>query len=84
MFKAIVTTFFIQMSFFLIKCAPFLLKSKLKGILTIMIIKTKALEISKNHFETHLNIFVSNVLLTIKIMNFENVFLIKVIHFCVI
>jgi hypothetical protein len=29
----------------------------------------------------HLNIFVSNVFLTLKIMNFENVALTKVIHF---
>jgi hypothetical protein len=48
-----------------------------------MIIK-KTLEIGKIHFKTHLNIFVSNMFLTLKIMNFENVFLIKVIHFYVI
>jgi hypothetical protein len=39
-----------------------------------MIIKAKALEIGKIHFKTHLNIFVSKVFLTLKIMNFENVF----------
>jgi hypothetical protein len=59
-----------------------LLKSKLKGILTMMIIKTKALEIGKIHFETHLNIFVSNVFLTLKIMNFENEFLKKLFILC--
>jgi hypothetical protein len=54
--------------------------SKLKRILTLMIVKAKAFEIGKFHFKMHLNIFVSNVLLTLKIMNFENVFLTKVIH----
>ncbi len=49
-----------------------------------MTIKKKALEIDKIHFKTHLNIFVSNVYLTLKIMNFENVSLTKVIHFCII
>ncbi len=44
----------------------------------------KKLEIGKIHFKTHLNLFVSNVFLTLKIINFENVFLIKVIHFYVI
>jgi hypothetical protein len=42
-----------------------------------MIIKAKALEIGKIHFKTHLNIFVSNVPLTLKFLNFENVFLTK-------
>jgi hypothetical protein len=55
--------------------------SKLKRILTLMIIKKKSLEINKIHFKMHLNIFVSNVFLTLKIMNFENVPLTKVIHF---
>jgi hypothetical protein len=55
--------------------------SKLKRILTLMIMKEKLLEINKFHFKTHLNIFVSNVFLTLKIMNFENVSLAKVIHF---
>jgi len=45
-----------------------------------MIIKAKAFEIGKIHLKTHLKIFVSNVFLTVKIMNFENVFLTKVIH----
>jgi hypothetical protein len=34
--------------------------------------------------EIHLNAFVSNILLTLKILNFENVSLTKVIHFYVI
>jgi len=62
------------MFFFLIKCAPFLLNSKLNGIFNNDFIKTKAPETGKIHFETHLNIFVSNVFLTLKIMNFKNVF----------
>jgi hypothetical protein len=36
-----------------------------------MIIKEKALEIHKILLKTHLNIFVSNIFLTLKIMNFE-------------
>jgi hypothetical protein len=47
-------------------------------------IKEKALEIHKILLKPHLNIFVSNVFLTLKIMNFENLSLTKVIHFCVI
>jgi hypothetical protein len=35
-----------------------------------MIIKEKAFEIGKFHFKTHLNIFVSNVFLILKMMNF--------------
>jgi len=58
--------------------------SKLKRILTSMIIKEKTFEIGKIHLKTHLKIFVSNVFLTVKIMNFENVFLTKVIHFHII
>jgi hypothetical protein len=50
-------------------------------ILVVMSIKAKALEINKIHLKTCLNIFVSNVLLTLKIMNFGNVFLTKNIHF---
>jgi len=55
--------------------------SILERILTLMIIKEKSLNINKIHFKTHLNIFVSNVFLTVKIMNFENVSLTNVIHF---
>jgi hypothetical protein len=53
--------------------------SKLEMILVIMSIKAKALEIDKIHFKTHLNIFVSNMLLVLKIMNFDNMFLPKFI-----
>jgi hypothetical protein len=48
----------------------------------MMIIKEKALEIGKIHFKTHLNIFVSNMLLTLKIMNFENVFFLNYSFLC--
>jgi len=40
-----------------------------------MIEKTKALEIGEIYSKTDLNTFASNVFLTLKIMNFENVFL---------
>jgi hypothetical protein len=45
--------------------------SKLEMILTLLIIKAKALEIKKIHFKMHLNMFVSNVLSTLKIMKLE-------------
>jgi hypothetical protein len=45
--------------------------SKLKKTLTLMIIKIKALEIGKLHFKMDMNIFVSNMHLTLKIMNFK-------------
>jgi hypothetical protein len=49
-----------------------------------MITKEKTLEIDNIHLKTHLNIFVSNMLLILKILNFENVCLTKVILFCVV
>jgi hypothetical protein len=63
---------------FLTKCAPFHLK--IKRILTLMIKKTKGLEMMKFDFITHLNTFGSKVFLSLKIMDFQNVFLIKVVH----
>jgi hypothetical protein len=45
-----------------------------------MIKKTKGLELMKILFITHLNTFCSKVLLTLKIMDFENVPLTKIIH----
>ncbi len=45
--------------------------SKLKRTSTLKIIKVKALEIGKLHFKIHLNIFVSNVFLTLKIVNLK-------------
>jgi len=56
----------------------------LERIVTLMITKEKTFEICNIHFKTHLNILVSNILLILKIMNFENVRLTKVIHFCVV
>jgi hypothetical protein len=46
--------------------------------------KTKGLELMKIVFITDLSTFDSNVLLTLKIMDFENVALIKVVHIYVI
>ncbi len=45
-----------------------------------MIRKAKGLELMKIVFITHLNTFGSKVFLTLKIMDFENVTLTKVIH----
>jgi hypothetical protein len=42
------------------------------------------LNIDDINFKTYLNAFVSNILSTLKILNFENVYLTKVIHFYVI
>ncbi len=45
-----------------------------------MIRKAKGVELMKIVFQTHLNTFGSKVLLTLKIMDFENVTLTKVVH----
>jgi hypothetical protein len=45
-----------------------------------MIRKATGLELMKIVFITDLNTFGSNVLLTLKIMDFKNVILIKIIH----
>ncbi len=71
---------FFQMSFLFIKCRTFIFKR----ILILMIIKEKALENHKSLLKTHLNTFVSNVFLTLKFLNFANLSLTKVIHFCII
>jgi hypothetical protein len=47
-------------------------------------IKKKSLEIDENHFKTHLNAFVSNIFLTLKMIKFDNVCLKKNIDFYVI
>jgi len=52
----------------------------LERILKLKIKKAKGLEIINIVFITHLNTFGSKVLLTLKIMDFENVVLTKVIH----
>jgi len=67
---------FFQTTFFVIKCAPFFYK--IEEDLNINDYERKTIG------EIHLNAFVSNILLTLKILNFENVSLTKVIHFYVI
>jgi hypothetical protein len=52
--------------------------------LTLMIRKAKGLELMKIIFITHFSTFGSIVFLTLKIMDFENVSLTKVVHFYVI
>jgi hypothetical protein len=49
-----------------------------------MIRKAKGPELIKNIFITNLNTFGSKVFLTLKIMDFENVALTKVVHIYVI
>jgi hypothetical protein len=72
---------FFQMSFFLPNVHHSFLK--LKTILTLMIRREKGLE-HVIFFITNLNTFGSKVLLILKIMNFENVFLTKIVHVYVI
>jgi hypothetical protein len=59
------------MSFFLPKCAPFLLK--IGKEFNIMIRRAKRFELMKIVFITHLNTFGSKMFLTLKIMDFKNV-----------
>jgi hypothetical protein len=56
----------------------------LERILTLMIRKAKGLELIKIIFITNLNTFGSKVFLILKIMDFENVSLTKVVHIYVI
>jgi hypothetical protein len=56
----------------------------LKRILTLIIKRAKGLELVKIIFITYLNTFGSKMFLTLKIMDFENVPLTKVIHVYVI
>jgi hypothetical protein len=53
---------------------------KLKRILTLMIRITKGFELIIIFFVIHLNTFGSKMYLTLKMMNFENVALTKVVH----
>jgi hypothetical protein len=53
-------------------------------MLTLMIRRAKGLKLMKIVFITHLNTFGSKVLLILKIMDFENVTLTKVVHIYVI
>jgi len=53
-------------------------------ILTLMIRKEKTLELMKIVFITHFSTFGSKVFLTLKIMDFEDVAVTKVVHIYVI
>jgi len=55
-----------------------------KRELTLTIRRAKGLELMKIIFITNLNTFGSNVLLTLKIMDFRNMALTKVVHIYVI
>ncbi len=70
--------FFLNVFFFPTKCAPFLLK--IGEHLTFMMVTTKGVELMRICFIIDLNTFGSNVLLTLKIMDFENVASQKVVH----
>jgi hypothetical protein len=56
----------------------------LERILTLIIRRAKRLELMKIVFITHLNTFGSTMFLTLKIMDFENVPLTKIVHIYVI
>jgi hypothetical protein len=56
----------------------------LKRILTLIIRRAKKIESMTIVFITHLSTFGSKVLLTLKIMDFENVALTKIVHIYVI
>jgi hypothetical protein len=56
----------------------------LEWILTLIIRKGRGLELMKIIFITNLNTFGSKVLLTLKIMDLENVPLTKIVHIYVI
>jgi hypothetical protein len=56
----------------------------MERILTLMIKRAKGLELMDFKYIMDLNTFGSNVLLTLKIMDFENVSLIKIVHIYVI
>jgi hypothetical protein len=53
-------------------------------ILTVIIIRAKGLELIKKKIITNLNTFGSNMFFTLKIMDFENLALTKVVHMHVI
>jgi hypothetical protein len=56
----------------------------LERILRLIIIKAKGLELMNFFYITNLSTFGSNVFLTLKIMDFKNVALTKVVHIHVI
>jgi hypothetical protein len=68
MFETIVDIFFVNV--FVSLSSVHHSFSKLERVLILMIKKEKALEIGEIHFRTHLNTFVSNMFLTLKVMNF--------------
>ncbi len=70
---------FFQMYFFLPTVHHFFWK--LERILTLMIRKEKGLELMNFFFINHSNTFGSKVFLTLKIMDFENVPLTKIVHY---
>ncbi len=69
---------FFQMSFFYTKCAPFLWE--LDRILSLMIKREKIFKLMNYFLIIDLSTFDSKVFLILKIMDFENVHLTKVIH----
>jgi hypothetical protein len=56
----------------------------LERVLTLMIRRAKGFEVMNFFLITYLSTFGSKVFLTMKIMDFENVFLTKVVHIYVI
>ncbi len=74
--------YFFQTSIFLTKCAPFILK--IEEDFNIDDYKCKKTWITSFFYITNLSTFGSNVLLTLKIMDFENVALTKVVPIYVI
>jgi hypothetical protein len=56
----------------------------LERLLTFIIRRAKEFEVMKFFLITHLSTFGSKVLLTLKIMDFENVLFTKVVHIYVI
>jgi len=70
------------MFFFVVKCAPFLFK--IEKDLNIDDYKSKSTWKWENSFLNTFEHICLKRVFRLKIMNFENVFLIKVIHFCVI
>jgi hypothetical protein len=74
--------FFSKCLLFSTKCAPFILK--IGGDFTFMVKTAKGPELMRIVFIIDLNTSGSNVLLTLKIVDFENVASIRVVHVYVI
>jgi hypothetical protein len=64
------------------KCAPLLIK--IEHDLTLVIRRAKRFELMKNVFIIDLKTFGLNMFLTLKIVDFENVALTKVVHIYVV